>query len=268
MFSNFFAQRVWAGRAYRIGSSIVTFIMIGTFLGIHPFRYGLYEGRALLRMTFILVGNGDSALSFLSNAMYSVLPLVILGSVTINQMNDQKNGLDVAVIARLGRKKQLQQLYIGSGILGGVLFLLPLLLNHLFILLTKLIVGKTYSDNLNAEVIMPLGADPIWHWGVWSWQHLAITDLLYGLGNAWIFILLSTLLVSLGLIIPKLYQLVLVALALYLPFWGGPLSVNQLMQPIIPAYLHNIVWGYLSLTLIICVINFLVYRFFSKQVVS
>lgn len=128
MISNFFLKRIVSSRVYKILLITIAFIMIGTFIGIHPLNYGLYEGHALLRMTFVLVGNGDSSFSFLSTIMYSVLPLFILGGVTLNQINDQKSGFNLSVIARLGRKKYLQQLYIGSGIMSALLFSMPLII--------------------------------------------------------------------------------------------------------------------------------------------
>ena len=269
MISNFFFRRIIASLSYKVLLIITTSIMVLTFLGMHPFNYGLYRGHTILRMTFVLVGNGESAFSFLSTAMYSLLPLFILGGVTINQISDQKSGFDVAIMARLGYKKYLQQLYIGSGMTSGLLFIGPLLLNHLIVLGSRLVITKSYADPIGPEVIMPLKSDLIWHWGVWSWQHLLMTDILYSLGNTWLFIIFGTVLVSLGLIVTKLYQLVLLTLAIYLPFWaGGSLSINKLMQPLIPAYLNHIILGYVVLTIGAIVFNSLVYRYFVRWHIS
>lgn len=267
MTNNFFIKRIFTSHAYQSVVGIMTVIMVLNFIGIHPFNYGLYEGHALLRMTFVLVSNGDSSFSFLSTTMYSVLPLFILSGVTLNQINDQKSGFNLSVIARLGQKKYLQQLYMGSGIMSALLFVIPLIINHLVVLITKLLVSKTYVDPLNADVMLPLKTDAIWQWGVWSWQHLIVTDLVYSILNTWLFILFGTLLVSLALIVTKTYQLVLLALAMYLPFWGESYSVNKLMQPIVPAYIEKIMFAYIALTISILVINVTVYRHFAKQVI-
>ncbi|MEX0379836.1 hypothetical protein AB3K25_09720 [Leuconostoc sp. MS02] len=267
MASNFFISRILASHAYQMVMAVIIMIMIGIFIGIHPLNYGLYEGHALWRMTFVLVSNGDSSFSFLSTTMHSMLPLFILGSVTLNQINDHKSGFNLSVIARLGQKKHLQQLYIGSGIMSALLFVIPLIINHLVVFVTKLLVSKTYVDPLNADVMLPLKTDAIWQWGVWSWQHLIVTDLVYSILNTWLFILFGTLLVSLALLITKTYQLVLLTLAMYLPFWGGSYSVNKLMQPIVPAYIEKIMFAYIALTVCILVINVTVYRYFAKQVI-
>lgn len=266
MINNFFLQRIMTSRSYKELLIIITSIMLLNFLGMYPFTYGLYQGHAIWRMTFVLVGNGESAFSFLSMTLYSVLPLFILWGVTINQISDQKSGFNVSVMARLGYKSYLKSLYIGSGIASGLLFIGPLLLNHLVVFLSSLFVAKHYADPVGPEVLAPLKSEPIWQWGVWSWQHLPLTDMLYSLGNTWIFMLFGTILVSLGLIVTKLYQLVLLSLALYLPFWAatGSLSVNKLMQPLIPAYLNHLIFGYLILTVGAVVFNSLVYHYFTR----